>query len=286
MAFQLAEIDRRHRPRRVAEGHHHPERRETVERLVEGVLADAVEDDRHALATGDLLHAREEIVLLVVDAVRRAVRLRELALLVRPRRANRRHAERLQPLAGDEPDASGRRMKDDGVARLHLVKALDQILDGHPLEHHRGGLLGRDAVGNLHDARRRDVARFTVAADRLQRRAARVDDAVAGLELGDAVADGFDDARRLAADAARQRDLVDAAAMVRVDVVEADRFVAHADLAGAGRREIHVLPLHDFRSTLFVNPDRFRHGSSRVMTNGLRPSPGGESEGYRIVRDC
>ena len=70
--------------------------------------------------------------------------------------------------------------------------------------------------------------------------------------------DGFDDAGRFAADAARQRNLVDAAAVIGVDVVEADHLVAHPDLSRARRRQISTSS-HFITSgrTLFVDSNRF-----------------------------
>ena len=43
------------------------------------------------------------------------------------------HAQRLQPLAGDEADAAGGRVKQDGVAGFDLVGPRDQVLTVIPL---------------------------------------------------------------------------------------------------------------------------------------------------------
>src|SRR5207249_10434867 len=62
-----------------------------------------------------------------------------------------------------------------------------------------------------------------------------------------------------AADATRQRNLVDAAAVIRVDEVEADRLVTDARLALSGLRDIDIFELHHFRGALFADHDRLRH---------------------------
>ena len=107
--------------RGVAEARHQAERPQAVERLVPGVLADRVVDDLDALAAGDLLDARGEVLGAVVDREGGAVVARERAFLVAARRADQLQAERLRPLAGDQADAAGRGVPDDEVARLERL---------------------------------------------------------------------------------------------------------------------------------------------------------------------
>ena len=76
------------------------------------------------------------------------------------------------------------------------------------------------------------------------------------------------DAGRFAADPARQRHLVDAAAVVGVDVVETGYFVAHPYFACARRRQIDLFPLHDLWCTLLIDSNRFRHISSSLSNQG------------------
>ena len=63
---------------------------------------------------------------------------------------------------------------------------------GDALKHHRRGLLGRDFVGQLHQPVGVDQPLFGIAADR-----SGIGDAVAGLHVGDAGPDRFDESRRL-----------------------------------------------------------------------------------------
>ena len=90
-----------------------PQRAQAVERAHEGVLADAVIDDRHALAAGDLPDPGDEILALVVDDVIVAMRPGELGLLGRADGADHGRAQMLRPLADDQADAAGGRVEQD-----------------------------------------------------------------------------------------------------------------------------------------------------------------------------
>ena len=70
------------------------------------------------------------------------------------------------------------------VPLLHLVGAVNQVLHGHALEHHAGGLLVADIVGQLHRAIGVEHALGRIAAERSD-----IGDAVADFEVGHAGAD-------------------------------------------------------------------------------------------------
>ena len=103
-------------PEDCAEQRGDAERREAVERFVERVLADGVVDDRHFLAAGDLVDARDEILARVDDGVVAAMGLGELRLFVVADGADHGGAEMLGPLADDQADAARRGMDQDGLA--------------------------------------------------------------------------------------------------------------------------------------------------------------------------
>ena len=149
-----------------------------------------------------------------------------LRLLVRPDRRDHGRAERLQPLHHDGADAARRGVDEDRVARLHRVGAADEGVDGEPLQHRPGRDPVRDVVGQLHDPVRREHPRLGVRA-----RPRDVRDPVAGADVRDAGADRLDDARRLDAEPGRQRERVEPAPVVDVDVVHADRALPDAGLA-------------------------------------------------------
>src|SRR5581483_8833771 len=137
---------------RAAEAHEIAERPQAIERGWERGLADAVINHIAELATGDLLHTRDEVLVAIKDGVIAAVLLGELGLVLGADSADHGRAERLRPLAGSETDAAGGSVNENGVALLHLEGAGKQIFDRHALEHHRGGLLVADALRQLHRA--------------------------------------------------------------------------------------------------------------------------------------
>src|SRR4029078_4764994 len=111
-------------------------------------------------------------------------------------------------------------------------------------------------------------------------RAVAVGNAVAGLELGDAGAHRLHHARALQADARGQRNRIQARAVVGVDVIEADRLVAHEAFARAGLGGAYVLPGKDFGTAGLVETDRVRHldgppGWTRIVKGrrGSRAAP-------------
>ena len=59
----------------------------------------------------------------------------------------------------------------------------------------------------------------------------------------------------------RHLQLVQAAALVDVDEVQADGLVPDADLAGAGFAHLHVDQFHLFGAALLADLDRFAHVS-------------------------
>ena len=125
------------------------ERREAVERFQERVLADGVINDRNFLAAGDLVDALHEILAGVDDGVGAAMGLRELRLLVAADGADHGGAEMFGPLAEDQADAAGRGMQQDGIAGFDPIGLADQILRRQALQHHRGGGLVVDTVGQF-----------------------------------------------------------------------------------------------------------------------------------------
>ena len=82
----------------------------------------------------------------------RAVLLGDFGLVLGADGADDGGAEMVRPLAGDEADAAGRGVDQADRALADLVGAVEQILHGHALEHHAGGLLVADIVGQLHGA--------------------------------------------------------------------------------------------------------------------------------------
>src|SRR5664279_5325133 len=126
-----------------------------------------------------------------------------------------------------------------------LVGAVDQILHGHALEHHAGGLFVTDVVGQLHRPVGRHQALGRVTAER-----SHETDAVAHFQIGHARTD-----RDYVAGDERHADRrrVHAHAEIAVDEIDAARMLLDLDLALPGRRDLHVLEDQSFGTAVFVN---------------------------------
>jgi len=90
-------------------------------------------------------------------------------------------------------------MNEDGVAGLHAVGTTQQIGTRQPLQHHRRTGAEIDRIREIQQAIGRHAAGFAIGADG----AAGIGDAVAGLDVGDTVANRFDDAGTFEADPRR-----------------------------------------------------------------------------------
>ena len=89
-------------------------------------------------------------------------------------------AQVFRPLTKDRADAAGGGMNKNGITLLDAIGAADQIMGGHALEHHGGGLAIVDAVRQGDKAVRRYQPFLGVGA----RRQAGVGDPLADLETG------------------------------------------------------------------------------------------------------
>ena len=86
-----------------------------------------------------------------------------------------------EPLAGDQPDAAGRRVPEHDAVLRNRIGLLHEIAHGHALQHHRRrGLVG-DIGRQLHQPVRRDQPLLGIAANR-----AGIGHAVANREVGHA----------------------------------------------------------------------------------------------------
>ncbi len=137
---------------------------------------------------------------------------------------------------------------------------MGEIVGGHALEHHGGGLLRGHSVRHLDELRCGNQRVFGIAAEHADRGYR-----IAGLEAEavDAGAAFFHSARGLAARDHGKGRLVLAFAEVEFDEVHADRFDAneHLTLPGRGNRQIDKL--EDLRSSCFTNLDGF-HDRARI----------------------
>ncbi len=109
-----------------------------------------------------------------------------------------------------------------------------------------------------------DVALLGVGAERRG-----VGDAVAGLEILDALADGDDLAGPFVAgrEGPRRR-RIEAGAIIDVEIIDADRVMAHARFPGPGRRDLDILQAHDVGRPGLVDANR-AHGSSPARIRAM-----------------
>jgi hypothetical protein len=196
--------------------------------------------------------------LVVVDGVHRAVLQRQLALGRAAGGGDELQAQRPGPLAGDQAHAAGRGMPQHVVAGLQAFgrqRLLQQVLHRQALEHHAGGGVEGDVVGQLAHLRRGHDARFAVRA----RRVGGVGGAVTDLQVRDTLAHRFHHAGAFHAQRQRQRVLVQAGALVDVDEVQPAGVVADADLARAGLAHGHVDQLQLLGAAVGGDLDGARH---------------------------
>ena len=129
---------------------------------------------------------------------------------------------------------------------------------GQPLQHHGGGGLVVDAVGQFQQTIGRDHPRFGISADRR----GAVGNTVAGLEVGNPRADFLDHAGRLAAETARQRHRIKPGAVVDVDKVQSHRGMADARFTGSGLAKLDFLPNQNFGAAGFMEANGVGHEST------------------------
>ena len=187
--------------------------------------------------------------------MRGPVGLGQLCFFRRRYHADNRGTEMLRPLAHNQAHAAGGGVHQDRLAWLHAMRAAQQVLRGHALQHHRGTGGEADRIGQCHQAVGGDGALGGIAADR-----ACIGHAVAGFHVGDARANRDHGAGAFHADGQRHvRGLVEAGAEIDVDIVQADGLVLDQRLSGTGLGGGHILPLHHFRAAVLMDADGFGH---------------------------
>ncbi len=250
---QFARREGFHGAGRIAEADHQAAPLQAVERRSKRVLAHRVVDHRHAGPARDLFHTRHDVLVVVVDDVRGAMRQRQFTLLLRADGADQLHTKGARPLAGDQAHAPGCGVEQDRLAGLQRVGRAKQVLHRQALQHHGGCRLERDRIRELDDDRGRHHAQVGVGAVG----PAGVRDAVARLHVGHALAHRLDHARAFLAQAAGQRLRIQAGAKVHVDEVQADRVLAQQDLARPGRAHVDIDIFHHLGAAIGGDADCF-----------------------------
>ena len=253
---QDARCERRHHAGGIAKTGHQAKGRDAVERFVKGVLAHRVIDHFDALAAGDVLDPRQEVLPGVIDGMGRAMLQGQRAFGVRAGGADQLQPHGFGPLAGDQTNTARRRMKQHIVARLQAtlrLRALEQVLSGQALEHHGCAGFKRDALGQLAHGHGWHDAGLAIAARRLT----GVGGTVANLQMRDTGAHRLHHARGLHANVERHLHRIHTAAVIDIDEIEAHSLVPNSDLARSGLAHFQLDQFHFFGATMLVDTYRF-----------------------------
>jgi hypothetical protein len=195
---------------------------------------------------------------------------REPRFFLARHRADHSCAERLRPLAQQQPDAAGRGVHEHALARFHAVRAMQQVLGRHPFQHQRSGSFVVQLLG-------KDDDRFgghRAHGDVRPRRRTRVRDAIAGKQVRYPFADvdhrpcGFHAQGRRRLDHA-----VEPAPHVDVDVIDADRGVPDADFAAARSGRAERLLAQHFGAAEGLHDDSPRRHRLAGGGGNRRPRP-------------
>ena len=142
----------------------------------------------------------------------------------------------LGPLHDDLPDAAGGCVDDDDVAAFHEKRLAQKITRSHALQQRRRGDVERNASGSFTARASLTTcasAYAPIGPEQYATRSPCLKRVTLAPTASTTPAPSWP--RPL-----RQRHLVQAGAMIRVDEVHADGFVAHADLVRARRRRLDV----------------------------------------------
>ncbi len=160
-----------------------------------------------------------------------------------------RRAEMVGPLTRNEADAARSGVHQNDGALADLEGAVEQILHGHALEHHRRCLFVADVVRQLHRAVGGQQTLRRIAAERRH-----VGDAVAHLDVGHVGTYGGNGSGALIAGDERHADggRIHAHAEIGVDEIDAAGVLLELDLARARRADLDILEGQNFRTAGFV----------------------------------
>jgi len=129
-----AGLERRHGATGIAEAHHQPAHRETIERAGPRFLADRIVDNGNTLPTGQFTQFLGPLAIVRAEHVVAAIFLGERNFRVRSHCADNRRAEMFRPLARDEAHSARRGMEQDRFSALQRMRALEEILGRHAFE--------------------------------------------------------------------------------------------------------------------------------------------------------
>ena len=119
---------------------HEAARAQALQRVLKGSLADGVVDDGEAFGH-DFLHRIDEALLRVKHDVVGAGFAGESGLLFGRDGRDHARAEHLEHLRDEQADAAGARVREHGVAALHAVGVMHEVVRGEALQQNGGGFV-------------------------------------------------------------------------------------------------------------------------------------------------
>ena len=196
----------------------------------------------------------------------RAMVQRQLAFFVRTGRTYQRDTFGLRPLAGNQANAASSGVKQHRVACLQGCRPMEQVFDGHALQHHRRALFKRNIVRqrtNLCCGHHTCFAIYT-------RRGSSISRAITRLKMGNTLAHCLDNTGGFHTQRMRQIERIKPGALIHVDEIQTTGFVLDPDLPGTGFADIADHQFQFFRSAKFFDNRRQCHClSSPVGTCSL-----------------
>ncbi len=163
-AAELDQVEGRHRAAGCAKESQHAARAQAVEAPLKGGLAHRVVDHVDALAAGEALDLGFEVLLGVEDHVGGAGLARELGLGWGGDGSDDARADACSHLREQQAHAAGSGVHQRRVAGFQRKGGVGKIVRGHALQHGGGGLLGREAGGDLDQLRRGNQRVLGIAA--------------------------------------------------------------------------------------------------------------------------
>ena len=182
------------------------------------------------------------------------MRPRHLYLLRRSHCPDDGCAQRLRPLAGNEPDAARGGVEKDRLPLGHPERPLQQEMRGRTLQKRSGRGPVVDAIGETDQPLRRHQPRLGVAAA-----GPLIDDSVPRLHRRHARANGLDYTSPLAPHHRWQRNRIEPLALVDVDEVQADGGLPDERFSRTGDRHRQLDPFHDLGAAVAFDADHMGH---------------------------
>src|SRR5262249_5020641 len=212
-----------------------------------------------------------EVLGRVIDDVMTAEISSDLRLRVGADGTDDSGSEMPRPRTQDMAHAASSRMDQNMIARLHLVRSMQEILRGHSLQDQSRQLnvIQRQVLGDLDQLVGRVKAPLTIRAEWGKAGA----NSFADGEPGDArtqlldLTNSFEteDKRRIA-DNHRVRD---ACSMVRISEIDADGRAAETYLATLGNSDLDLLPHEVVGCAFLVDYRRHRHDAFLLHTTAI-----------------